>query len=85
MSGRRYEVPEGLSPEEERAIIAALERHFAEQDPRPSPWALAGRIEASREGSLQARRYLRDPWGAAGRGAFSRSGTEPIRGRGDAA
>jgi hypothetical protein len=81
----RYELPEGTSPQEERAIIAALERYFAESDRRPNPWALAGRIEACREGALQARRFLRDPWGASTRGAFARYGTEPILGRGDSA
>ena len=81
----RYEVPEGISPEEERAIIAGLERYFAERDPRPDPWALAGRMEACREGALQARRLLRDRWGSAKRGAFARDGTQPISGRGDAA
>ena len=83
-SGRRYELPEGASPQEERAIIAALERYFAERDPRPNPWALAGRLEASREGSLQVRRYLRNPWRAR-TGIFARHGTEPILGRGDTA
>src|SRR5439155_6312596 len=48
-----FELPEGLPPEEERAIIAALERYFDERDPRPNPWAMAGRIEAARDGVLQ--------------------------------
>jgi hypothetical protein len=81
----RYELPEGVSPQDERAIIAALERYFAERDGGPNPWAVAGRIEACREGTLQARRFLRNPWVAAGRGNFARRGTEPILGRGDAA
>jgi hypothetical protein len=84
VSDPKFELPEGTSPQEERAIIAALERYFAQRDPRPDPWALAGRIEASREGALQARRLLRDPWGASKR-AFARYGTEPISGRGDSA
>jgi hypothetical protein len=82
---RRYELPEGASSEEQRVVIAALERYFADRDPRPDPWTMAGRLEACREGALQARRYLRDPWGAAIRDRFARGGTDPILGRGDAA
>jgi len=81
----RYELPEGLGPDEERAVIAALERYFAERDAPPSPWAMAGRMEAARDGALQARRYLRHPWSAAARDPFARRGTEPIFGRGDTA
>jgi hypothetical protein len=80
-----YELPDGVSPVEERAVIAALERYFQERDTRPSPWALAGRMDACREGVLQARRSVRGAWAAAGRGNFARRGTEPILGRGDAA
>lgn len=39
----RFELPPDLSPEEERAAIAALERALAAGTQRPSPWALAGR------------------------------------------
>ena len=80
-----FELPDGLSPDEERAIIAALERYVAERDPRPDPWALAGRMDACREGVLQARRHVRGSWAAGGRGNFARRGTEPILGRGDSA
>jgi cytochrome c-type biogenesis protein CcmH/NrfG len=85
MSPDRFELPENLSPEEERALIQALERYFEEQDTRPDPWAMAGRLEATREGTFQARRALRNPWRTAGRGAFARPGTQPISGRGDSA
>jgi hypothetical protein len=81
----RYDLPDGVSPAEERAIIAALERYFAERDGRPNPWSLAGRIDAAREGVLQTRRFLRSPWAAAARGPFARPGTAPIFGRGDSA
>ena len=81
----RYELPEGLSAQDERAIIAALERHFETSDPRPAAWTLAGRMEACREGTLQARRSVRAPWRVGGTGPFARYGTEPILGRGDAA
>jgi hypothetical protein len=81
----RYELPDGLSPEEERVVIAALERHFEERDARPSSWTMAGRIEATREGVLQSRRFVRRAWAAAAHAAYARRGTEPIRGRGDTA
>jgi hypothetical protein len=83
VTDRRFELPGDVSPEDERAVLAALERYLAERDPRPSPWALAGRMEACREGTLQARRKLRRTW--ASTAPFARYGTEPISGRGDAA
>jgi hypothetical protein len=79
----QFELPEGLPPEEERAIIAALERYFDERDPRPNPWAMAGRIEAARDGVLQSRKLLRTAWSTTA--PFARLGTEPICGRGDSA
>ncbi len=39
--GRRFDLPEGLTPEEERAALMALERYFVEDDPRRfarEPW-----------------------------------------------
>ena len=85
MTSDRYELPEGISPVEERALIAALEKYFEERDPRPDPWAFAGRLEGCREGTFQARRSHRDAWKTAARGPFARYGTEPISGRGDSA
>jgi hypothetical protein len=81
----RYELPKGVSPQDERAVLAALERFFAERDPRPDPWALAGRMDACREGTVQARRYIRRPWARSRWFPFARYGTDPIRGRGDSA
>ena len=81
----RYELPEGLSPEEERAVIEALERHFAARDPRPDRWAFIGRLEACRQGVLQNRRELKGAWPGTTWVPFARRGTEPISGRGDTA
>jgi hypothetical protein len=82
----RYELPDGVSPEEERAIIAALERYLEDRDTRPSPWVMAGRLENARTGAVQARRFLRDAWRVGSSDTpFARYGTEPIGGRGDAA
>jgi hypothetical protein len=85
-SGRhqRFELPEDLSPEEERAVIRALERYFARESPHPDPWVLAGRVDATGLGVLQARRYTDGPWGVARYASFARRGVPPMHGRGDA-
>jgi hypothetical protein len=80
----RYELPPDLSPEEERAVIAALERILGAERVRPSAWALAGRVAALRLGALQARRDGERPWRLRGRAPFARAGTPPLVGRGDA-
>jgi len=81
---KRFELPEGVSPTEERAIIAALEEYFAPKDPRPAPWALAGRIDATAFGALQARRQAGNAWRMAMRSTFARRGVPTFAGRGDA-
>ena len=78
----RYEIPPELSPEEERAVIAALEHALESTRERPPAWALAGRLETLRMGALQSRRVLDRPWPH--RGEFARRGTAPLVGRGDA-
>ncbi|MGH2545363.1 MAG: hypothetical protein ACRDHH_06040 [Actinomycetota bacterium] len=80
----RYELPPELSPQEERAVIAALERALGTPADRPSSWTLAGRAEAVRQGALQVRRDADRPWTFRGRVPFARPGTPPLRGRGDA-
>jgi hypothetical protein len=80
----RYDVPPDLSPEEERAVVAALERILGAGRSRPSPWTLAGRAEAVGMGALQARREADRPWAFRGAVPFARAGTAPLIGRGDA-
>jgi hypothetical protein len=80
----RYELPEDLSPEEERAVVAALDGTLGVRRRRPSPWALAGRAEALRLGSLQVRRDGERPWTFRGEAPFARRGTSRLTGRGDA-
>jgi hypothetical protein len=82
--GRRFELPVGLSTEEERAIIRALERYFARESPHPDPWVLAGRVAATGLGALQARHYSHAPWGVGTYAPFARRGVPPMHGRGDA-
>jgi len=82
---RRFELPPGLSLDEERAVITALERHFVQESPHPNPWVLAGRMDAAGVGALQSRRYMDQPWGSPKRHAFARAGVPPLHGRGDAA
>jgi hypothetical protein len=81
---RRFELPDDLSPDEERAIIRALERYFAQESPHPHPWVLAGRIDATGFGALQARHHADAPWRRFGDVAFARRGVPPQAGRGDA-
>jgi hypothetical protein len=84
VTGKRYELPEGLTPAEERAVLAALEQYFAPRDRRPDPWGLVGKLDATGQGALQARRLTRESWRMAGRSAFARRGVPPFAGRGDA-
>jgi len=79
---RRFELPDGLSPEEERAALMALERYFVEENPKPAPWVLQGRIEATGFGALQVRRFAREPWHGQWV-EFARKGVPPMHGRGD--
>lgn len=80
----RYQLPPDLSPEEERAVIEALEHILGPGHGRPSPWALAGRAEALRAGALQVRRNADRAWMFRGRLPFAGGGPPPMVGRGDA-
>ena len=80
--GRRFEISEGLTPEEERAVLMALERYFVEENPKPAPGVLQGRIEATGFGALQVRRFAREPWHGQWV-EFARKGVPPMHGRGD--
>ena len=80
--GRRFDLPEGLTPEEERAALMALERYFVEDDPKPAPWELQGRIEATGYGALRVRRFAREPWHGQWV-EFARKGVPPVNGRAD--
>src|SRR3989442_5666524 len=82
--GRRFDLPEGLTPEEERAALMALERYFVEDDPKPAPWVLQGRIEATGYGALQVRRFAREPWHGQWVG-FARKGGPAMKRRADVA
>ena len=79
---RRIELPDDTTPEEERAILMALERYFVAESPKPAPWVLQGRIDATGLGALQARRYAREPWHGQWV-EFARKGVPPVHGRGD--
>jgi hypothetical protein len=79
----RFELPHDLSPDDERAVLAALEAYFAESESRPDGWALAGRLDASGQGALQSRALVGD-WRSLTRRSFARTGAPPLHGRGDA-
>lgn len=83
-NGRRFEFPSGLSREEERSIIAALERYFLQESPHPDPWVLAGRMDSTGLGALQTKRQMDAPWRTPSRAPFARRGVPPLTGRGDA-
>jgi hypothetical protein len=80
--GRYFELPDGLSPEEERAVLTALERYFQQESPKPNTWVLQGRIDATGLGGLQVRKYAREPWHG-NRAEFARKGVPTVHGRGD--
>jgi hypothetical protein len=77
----RFEVPDGLSPREERAVLAALEKYF--HSDVEDAWLLAGRIDNTRLGALQARRHTDHAWTDGRIFPHARRGTMPQRGRGD--
>ena len=79
------ELPENLTPAEERAVLEAMERYLHSGDTRPPAWALAGRAANLRQGALQIRHQAGGTaWRDAGRGSFASRGTSPLMGRGDA-
>ena len=79
---RRFELPEGLTASEERAVIAALERYFAPEHGEPDPWSFAGRAHATAQGALQTRKFAPGAWRRGG-GGFARRGHPTLLGRGD--
>jgi hypothetical protein len=81
----RFELPDDLTPDQERAIILALERYFAQESPHPNPWVLAGRMDATGVGALQVRHLSDTPWQVGGQVPFLRRGIPPQAGRGDVA
>jgi hypothetical protein len=80
----RFGLPDGLSRDEERATLAALERYFRGDIPRLAPWVMQGRIAAARQGALQGRKLMDSPWSTSLRASFARRGAESFAGRGDA-
>jgi hypothetical protein len=79
---RRLEIPGDLTPQEERAVLMALERYFHAESPKPLPWVLQGRLETTGLGALQVRRVAREPWHGL-HAPFARRGVPPMHGRGD--
>jgi hypothetical protein len=80
----RIELPPELPPEERRAVVIALERALAPERERLSPWALAGRAEATRRGALQVRRQAHPGWTFRAHVPFAGGGPPTLVGRGDA-
>jgi hypothetical protein len=80
----RYDLPPGLTPEEERAILAALKDYFGYATVRPDPWALAGRAEGLGVGALEIRNQSLASWNEVGPHHYTRRRIETRSGRGDA-
>ncbi len=80
----RYDLPPGLTPEEERAILAALDEYFGSLSVRPWAWALAGRAEGTGVGAIEVRNQSRRPWNEFGPHHYTRRGIDTRSGRGDA-
>jgi hypothetical protein len=78
----RAEVP--LAASEIAALEAALVAYRESSVVRPSPWALAGRVEGCRIGALQIRHQSTKPWCEIRLNPYTRRGTTPLWGRGDA-
>jgi len=79
----RFEVPDGLSDREKRAIEAALERYLRLLSRRPGPWSLGGRAEGLHLGALQLRFSSARPWSETRLNPYTRRGADPRVGRGD--
>jgi len=79
-----YELPDDLSPEEEKAVIAALERYFDQTDPTPDAWKMAGRAADARQGPLQMRKIIASSWHSLNRLPIAQRNTPNLHGRGDA-
>ena len=79
----RYELPDDLTPEQERAVLAALERALEDRDRKPAAWTVGGRADALGLGALHLRHQARG-WTLRGHAPFARRGTSPLVGRGDA-
>ena len=67
----RFELPAGLTEEEEQAILAALERYLAGAPAERNPWASAGRAEAKKRTGLPRGKSLPTAWRAVVRGPWS--------------
>ena len=80
----RYDLPPDLTPEEEKTLIAALERYFTDTEDRPDAWSLSARLDNMRLGILQVRHQVPNPWQRVARLPYAHRGTPNLHGRGDA-
>jgi hypothetical protein len=80
----RYDLPPGLTAEEQRTIEASVEAYLAYGSVRPEAWRLVARAEGLGLGALQMRNQSRRPWVEPVLSPFTRRGTDTRMGRGDA-
>jgi len=79
-----FRLPDDLSPEDERAVITALERYFTEEAAPPNPWVLASRAANTRTPVTHLRRDTDRPWQQQQRFPLGQRTTPNLHGRGDA-
>lgn len=82
-----YHISGNPTPDEERAVLSAIEKIIREEEQRsiPSSWKIAGRVAGMRGGFLEARHRLGGrSWRLSTR--IPTGGREPpyLRGRGEA-
>ncbi len=80
----RYELPDDLTPEEERAAIAALERYFTDESRPPDAWTVSSRAANTRTLPLHVRRTSPRAWQNALRYPLAQRSYPHLHGRGDA-
>ncbi|HVF12602.1 MAG TPA: hypothetical protein VNA87_05905 [Actinomycetota bacterium] len=72
------------SPEQERIIIAALEKLLLDEKRQQSKWKTASRAQALGVGAADLRSGTVDAWGASKTVGWQGQGPQDLRGRGDA-
>ena len=80
--GRKIDVPEGLTPEEERAVADGARALLRRREPEAGALGAAGPDRGDGYGALQVRRFAREPWHGQWV-EFARKGVPPVIGRGD--
>ena len=79
-----YELPPDLTPDEQRAVISALERYFTDESRPPDAWTVSGRAANTRTSTLHVRRSTPRAWQNTLRYPLAGRSYPRLNGRGDA-